>query len=303
MKLFLQETYSYYKSKKGDTMINAGLILEGGGMRGVYTTGALDCLIDNQILFKNIYAVSAGACHACSYVSQQRGRAYSATVNYLNDKRYASISNLLREGNYFAESFVFHEIPDTLIPLDFKALKESKMNLFSVVTNCKNGEAEYILIDDYKADVDVIRASCALPYLSRMIRLGDEYYLDGGLADAIPIVKSIESGNNKNLLILTRDESYLKSKNRASMINKIKYRKYPELVHTMNSKHTEYNNTLNIIKDLEDKDKAVIIRPKNPLGVSRLEKDTKKLKILYELGYQDAAEKIEKITTTFSNCN
>ena len=284
-------------------MINGGLVLEGGGMRGIYTAGALDCLIDNNIYFKDIFAVSAGACHACSYVSKQRGRAYKANITYLNDKRYASFRNLIKEGNYFAEDFVYHEIPDSLIPLDFDAMENSGMNFYAAVTNCRSGEAEYHLVKNYGSGAEIVRASSALPYLSKEIKLGNEMYLDGGISDAIPILQSIKSGNERNLIILTRDKEYIKPKNKAAALHKIRYKKYPKLADAMNSKHLEYNNTLSFINELEFSGKAAVIRPKSPPEVSRLERNTKKLKNLYEQGYKDASEKLNEITTIMTDCN
>ena len=284
-------------------MFDAGLVLEGGGMRGIYTAGALDCLIENNIYFRDIFAVSAGACHACSYVSKQKGRAYKANITYLGDKRYASFRNLLKEGNYFAENFVYHEIPDSLIPLDTDEMKNSGMNFYAAVTNCRTGEAEYLLVEDYDTGAEIVRASSALPYLSKEISLGDDLYLDGGISDAIPILHSIKSGNEKNLIILTRDKEYIKPKSRASALNKIRYRKYPKLTEAMNSKHSEYNNTLSLIRVLEASGRAAVIRPKSPPEVSRLEKNTNKLKNLYEQGYKDASEKLTEITTIMTDCN
>ena len=193
-------------------MINSGLIIEGGGMRGVYAAGVLDFFMEKNIYFNDCYAVSAGSCHAASYYSKQIGRSLKVTLDYINDKRYCSINSLIKTGDIFGVEMLYDLIPNELELYDYDTFNKFKGNFYSVVTNCKTGKAEYIKIKDMKKDIIAVRASSSLPLLSRIVEINGENYLDGGISDSIPIKKSIEDGHKKNVVILTRDKTYRKSK-------------------------------------------------------------------------------------------
>lgn len=271
-------------------MYDAGLILEGGGMRGVYTAGVLDFFLDKNLWFKGCYAVSAGAGNACSYLARQRGRAYAVNVNYLDDKRYMGVSSLLRTGDLFGADMLYRIIPDELCPIDYQAFADNESRLYAVVTNCETGQAEYIPIKDLKTDLIYVRASASLPIVSRMVEAGGKKYLDGGVSDSIPIKKSIADGNRKNVLVLTRDSSYRKQPGGMTRIIRAKYRKYPALVEQIESRFRHYNETLDFIAREESRGRAFVIRPKKPVAISRTEKDREKLRALYEEGYNDAED-------------
>ncbi len=269
-------------------MYKGGLVLEGGGMRGVYTAGVLDFFIDKDIFFENIYGVSAGICHACSYLSKQRNRAYRVMVDYLDDKRYASFYSLVTTGDYFGVKMIYDEIPNELYPYDKETFEKYKGNLYSVVTNMNTGKAEYIKLKDMDKDLIYVRASSSLPLLSRIVKVGDKEYLDGGIADSIPIKRAMEGGNKKNVVVLTQPKEYRKSKNKLLPVMKIKYKKYPNFVDAMANRHINYNNTLDMIEKEEKNGNVFVIRPSESLNITRLEKNKDKLESLYNLGFNDA---------------
>lgn len=276
-------------------MKEAGLILEGGGMRGVYTAGVLDFFLDKDFIFKNVYGVSAGSCHACSYLSHQRGRAFAISVDYLEDPRYCSIQSLIKTGDLFGAEMCYHTIPDELNPYDYDTIDQFEGNFYAVVTNVKTGKAEYIPIKDSRRDIIAIQASSSLPLLSRNVPIGDQEYLDGGIADSIPIRRSIKDGNKKNVLILTRDPSYRKGPNKLLPVMDHRYRQYPNLVKAIARRHLVYNKTLDFIHQEVEKGNAFVIQPKRPVELGRIEKNKEKLKALYDEGYADAQESYEQL--------
>lgn len=282
---------------KKDTMYEAGLVLEGGGMRGLYTAGVLDFFIDKGIYFRNCYGVSAGATQGCSYLSKQKGRAYRIFTKYMNDKRYASFGNLLKEGNYFGKDFSLKMIPDELEPYDHETFVNSGANFYAVASNCRTGEPAYLKVEDTRREVDMdkIWASCSLPLLSKNVHIEGEEYLDGGVADSIPVVKALRDGNKKVVLVLTRDSSYRKEPNKLMPIIKLKYKSYPKLIELMEKRHRIYNKTLKRIEKFEKEGKIFVIRPKSVVEIGRLEKDTKKMKALYNVGYKEAKESFDKL--------
>ena len=276
-------------------MIEAGLVVEGGGMRGVYTAGVLDYFMEKNLYFDDCYGVSAGACHISSYVSKQIGRSIKVTLDYINDKRYCSINSLIKTGDMFGVEMLYDLIPNKLELYDYDTFNKFKGNFYSVVTNCKTGKAEYIKIKDMKKDIIAVRASSSLPLLSRIVEINGKEYLDGGITDSIPIKKSIKDGHKKNVVILTRDKTYRKSKPKFLSFFKLKYKKYPNLVKAIENRYKMYNETLDFIEEEKAKNKVFIIQPKLPVKISRIEKDKDKLKALYNQGYEDAKEIYEDL--------
>ena len=276
-------------------MIEAGLVVEGGGMRGVYTAGVLDYFMEKNLYFDDCYGVSAGACHISSYVSKQIGRSMKVTLDYINDKRYCSINSLIKTGDMFGVEMLYDIIPNKLELYDYETFNKFKGNFYSVVTNCKTGKAEYIKIKDMKKDIIAVRASSSLPLLSRIVEINGKEYLDGGITDSIPIKKSIKDGHKKNVVILTRDKTYRKSKPKFLSLLKFKYKKYPNLVKAIENRYKIYNETLDFLEEEKAKNKVFIIQPKLPVKISRIEKDKDKLKALYNQGYEDAKELYEDL--------
>ncbi len=276
-------------------MIEAGLVVEGGGMRGVYTAGVLDYFMEKNLYFDDCYGVSAGACHISSYVSKQIGRSIKVTLDYINDKRYCSVNSLIKTGDMFGVEMLYDIIPNKLELYDYDTFNKFKGNFYSVVTNCKTGKAEYIKIKDMKKDIIAVRASSSLPLLSRIVEINGKEYLDGGITDSIPIKKSIKDGHKKNVVILTRDKTYRKSKPKFLSLLKFKYKKYPNLVKAIENRYKIYNETLDFLEEEKAKNKVFIIQPKLPVKISRIEKDKDKLKELYDQGYEDAKELYEDL--------
>lgn len=282
-------------------MIETGLIIEGGGMRGVYAAGVLDYFMEQNLYFRDCYAVSAGSCHACSYYSKQIGRSLKVTLDYINDKRYCSINSLIKTGDMFGAKMLYDTIPNELNIYDYDTYNKINANFYSVVTNCDTGEAEYIKIKDMKKDIIAIRASSSLPLLSRIVEFNGGRYLDGGIADSIPIKKSIEDGHEKNVVILTRDINYRKPKNSLIPLFKIKYKNYPNLLKSIERRHEIYNGTLDFIEEERKRNNVFVIRPKNPVNIGRLEKDKIKLKAIYDQGYNDAKESFGSLLEFLKN--
>ena len=281
-------------------MFNAGLILEGGGMRGVYVAGVLDFLLENEIFFANNYGVSAGVCHACSYLSRQHGRAAKTVLDYAGDPRYASFRSFIKTGDFFGVKMVYDDVPNIYLPFDYSSFAAKPERLTAVLTDCETGKAVYKDVDELRHGIDIIRASSSLPLLSRMVRLDDgRDYLDGGIADSVPLAHSISEGNRKNLVILTQHRGYQKSKNSMMPLVRAKYRKYPALVQAIETRHLRYNEALALIEDEDREGHAFVIQPKAPVEIGRLEKDAAKLEALYRQGCEDTAEVIGEIKSFF----
>ena len=269
-------------------MAKTGLVLEGGGMRGVFTAGVLDFFLEKGLTFDNIYGVSAGACHACSYISGQKGRALGISVDYLPDPRYCSMRSFLKTGDFFGVKFCYDTIPNQLDPVDYNAALRYPGRFYAVVTNCRTGKAEYMEARDMRKNIRAIQASASLPLLSRMVNIGGQKYLDGGIADSIPLTKSMADGNEKHVLVLTQMASYRKQPNRMMPAIRARYRHWPKLVQALGDRHIRYNRTLEQVARQEAAGNAFVIRPQAPSGIGRIEKDPAKLRALYKAGYEEA---------------
>lgn len=284
-----------------EEMENTGLVLEGGGMRGMYTTGVLDYFIEKNLYFKNCYGVSAGACQCCSYLSKQKGRAKDVVLEYINDDRYASLKNLLTTGDYFGKDFSLKTIPDELILYDYDTYLNQTSNFYAVATNLETGKAEYLKVEDMKKDMDKIWASSSLPLMSRIVEIDGKKYLDGGVSDSIPVMKSIRDGNRKTVVVLTRDSNYRKSESRLISVIRHRYKEYPKFVRAMELRHIRYNKTLAAINRLAQEGKIFVIAPKEKVEVGRLEKNTGVLEELYWKGYEDAKESYDNLLKYLHN--
>lgn len=272
-------------------MYQAGLVLEGGGMKGIYTAGVLEFFLDKEIEFSSCYGVSAGACHLCSFLSKQKKRAYRVAVNYLDNKKYCGAFSLLTTGDLFGADMCYDLIPNYLDPYDFEAFDRYEGKAYAVVTNIRTGEAEYIQLKDMHEDIQAVRASSSMPLVSRKVKIGDEYYLDGGISDSIPIRKSIADRNEKNVVILTKETDFRRKTESHMALIKARYARYPKVYELMKERDKQYNKTLDYLKEQEKEGKAFIFRPKKKSPVGRVEKDRSKLDALYEEGYEDAQER------------
>ncbi|GAB1614186.1 MULTISPECIES: patatin-like phospholipase family protein [Mammaliicoccus] len=271
---------------------DTGLILEGGGMRSMYTAGVLDFFIKEDIYFEYNIGVSAGASMAASYISRQFRRNHRVTAKYIKDKRYLSLSNYIKRKELFGMDFVYHYIPTYLEPFDFEKFDQAEEKFVVVTTDCETGEAVYFDKNDTKGSLlTALEATSSLPLMANPVQYKGHTLLDGGIVDPIPIKKSIEEGYTKNVLILTRPKGYRKTPSRFSKVFRMKA--YPKVNHLMELRYKHYNKTLDWIEEEEDKGNIFVIRPTNTLAVDRVEKDPRKLDALYREGYADA-EKIYK---------
>ena len=276
-------------------MYQAGLVLEGGGMKGIFTAGVLDFFLDKGIGFSSCYGVSAGACHLCSFLSKQRGRAYAVGVDYLEDKNYCSVSSLLRTGDLFGVKMCYDDIPNRLNPYDYDAFDAYQGRAFAVVTNIETGRPEYLRLRDMHRDIAAVRASASLPLVSRNVNINGKLYLDGGLSDSVPIMHSILDGNRRNVVVLTKEVGYRRKPSRHLELVRISYAKYPKIYELMANRHIAYNQMLDYLEQQEKNGQAFVIRPQRKSDVSRVEKDKEKLRLLYEEGYREAEQSYERL--------
>lgn len=272
-----------------------GLILEGGGLRGIFTAGVLDFFLEKNIEFDNCIAVSAGACHASSYLSKQHGRAKRVSVDYLKNKNYASFYNLFKTGDFFGADFVYNKIPNELDPIDNETFKKNPVKFEAVITNCETGNAEYKEIKDFDIDTIYIRASSSLPFLSKIVEIDGNKYLDGGISDSIPLKKSFENKNEKHVVVLTRPKNYRKKSSISKYFAKLFYSKYNNFIKQMETRGSRYNEVLEEINKLENEGKIFVIRPQEDLDLGRIEKNKKKLEKVYKIGYNQAKKQYEEL--------
>lgn len=271
-------------------MYKAGLVLEGGGMKGIYTAGVLDYFLEKGIEFESCYGVSMGACLLCSYISKQHKRGFRVATDYLEDKNYCGFYSLLRTGDIFNADMCYNRIPNELDLYDYETAHAYKGKAYAVITDVETGQPVYYPLKDYYKDIVAVQASASMPLVSRMVELDGKKYLDGGVADCIPIMKSLKDGNRKNVVIMTKEEGYRREPFPMLGLSKVRYHKYPHLVHDLAIRHTRYNRTLDFLEKEQARENVFVIRPKYPSGVGRLEKSKEKLEVLYKQGYEDAKE-------------
>lgn len=276
-------------------MYQAGLVLEGGGMKGAYTTGVLDFFLEKGIAFSRVYGVSAGAIHMMSYLSKQKKRSINIGIKYAGDKRYCSVESLLRTGDIFNVDMCYNLIPRKYDPFDNATYMRYPGKAYAVVTNIETGKPEYLRVKDGFADLVKVRASASLPLVSRNVEIDGKLYLDGGISDAIPIQKSILDGNDRNIVILTKEVGYVRQPSSQLGLIKMRYRKFPKVYELMKQRHTAYNDTMDFLRRQQENGQAFVIQPKKPSDVGRLEKDPKKIEALYMEGYQDAEDCYEQM--------
>ena len=263
-----------------------GLVLEGGAMRGMYTAGVLDTFLDKDFWVDGIISVSAGALFGVNYPSRQKGRAIRYNKKFISDNRYISFKSLLSTGNIVNKDFAFYEVPFKYDVFDNKTFKESDIDFYVAVTNLQTAQAEYVKLIDPLAQMEVLRATSAMPYVSRPVEIGGIPYLDGAIADSIPVEQMQKLGYDKIIVILTRTLDYRKSKP-MTWIAKWFYRHYPHFVDAVNQRYAMYNRQFENVIKLAEKGDIFVIRPSVDLKIKRIEKDPNKLQAMYELGIKD----------------
>lgn len=276
--------------------MKTGLILEGGAMRGMFTAGVMDVMMENDIVFDGAIGVSAGAAFGCNYKSKQIGRAARYNMKYCDDKRYCGIGSLIKTGNIFSTDFAYGEVPMKKDIFDFYTYKNNPMEFYVVCTDIESGKAVYHRYDDFSDHgFDWIRASASMPLVSEIVEIDGVKMLDGGVADSIPLKYFESIGYDRNVVILTRPGDYRKKKNNIIPLIKLKYKKYPEFVKAMEERHIKYNETLEYIAAEEQKGNVLVIRPDEALPVGRIEKNRDNLKAAYEIGRNTAIRKLDKV--------
>lgn len=262
-----------------------GLVLEGGGMRGVFTSGVLDAFMKHDLYFRYIVAVSAGACNGMSYVSRQPRRARISNIDYLARYKYIGIRHLVTQGCIFDRELLYDKFPNQLLPFDFDEYFKHAKDFEMVTTNCLTGKAMYLSeTSDRQRSLDIVRASSSLPYVSKIVTVDGIPMLDGGIIDSIPINRAIETGHEHNVVILTRNKGW-RDTGKDRKVPTFIYKNYPRLRVALSHRHVVYNQQIDLIDRLEAEGKITCIRPMRPMEVGRIENDVEKLERLYEEGF------------------
>lgn len=262
-----------------------GLVLEGGGMRGVFTSGVLDAFMKHDLYFRYIVAVSAGACNGMSYVSRQPRRARISNIDYLARYKYIGIRHLVTQGCIFDRELLYDKFPNQLLPFDFDEYFKHAKGFEMVTTNCLTGKAMYLSeTSDRQRSLDIVRASSSLPYVSKIVTVDGIPMLDGGIIDSIPINRAIETGHEHNVVILTRNKGW-RDTGKDRKVPAFIYKNYPRLRVALSHRHAVYNQQIDLIDRLEAEGKITCIRPIRPMEAGRIENDVEKLERLYEEGF------------------
>ncbi|MBM6994013.1 MAG: patatin family protein [Prevotella sp.] len=273
---------------------NTGLVLEGGGMRGVFTSGVLDAFMKHDLYFRYVVAVSAGACNGMSYISRQPRRARISNIDMLAKYDYIGLRHLVTQGCVFDRKLLYDRFPNELVPFDYDEYFRHAQGFEMVTTNCRTGRAEYLAEnEDRQRASDIVKASSSLPYVSKIVEVDGEPMLDGGIVDSIPVMRAIETGHKTNVVISTRNYGFRETGKDRKTPHFI-YKNYPRLRVALSHRIETYNRQLQLVEDLEAQGDIVCIRPQRPMEVRRIEKDTRKLERLYEEGFRLGEEFCEK---------
>ena len=274
--------------------MKTGLVLEGGGVRGIYTAGVLDVFSEEGLRFDGVIGVSAGAIHGCSYLSEQVGRSIRYYKKYCGDPRFMSWQSFVKTGDFVGVDFCYHELPDKLDVYDHEAFRRCGVPFYAVCTNVETGKPEYLQITDMRKQIDILRASASLPYFSRIVEFDGKKYLDGSCTDSIPVEAFQKMGYGRNVVILTRPADYRKKEELRSLPGLV-YRKYPAFAAALRDRHNAYNQTAAKIKMLERSGSIFVIRPEKALQIGRLETNPEKVQEIYDIGRADGLKAMENL--------
>jgi predicted patatin/cPLA2 family phospholipase len=276
--------------------MKTGLVLEGGGMRGLYTAAVLDVFIENNIWVDGVVSVSAGATFGCNYKSKQIGRALRYNLKYCKDPRYNSFRSLIKTGDLFGVEFCYETIPQKLDIFDTETYQKTPVDFYVTCTDVNTGKPVYQLCNKGDAyDINWIRASASLPIVARIVDIDGHQYLDGGISDSIPLEAINNLGYHHNIVILTQPKGYRKQKNPMLPLIKLKMKKYPAVIECMANRHIMYNKELDLVEEYQKLGHTFVIQPSADLHIGRTEKNPQKLQAMYDLGRQDALEKLTEI--------
>ncbi len=267
-------------------MEKSGLVIEGGGMRGIYAAGVLDVMMEQGFSFDGVIGVSAGAIHGCTMVAGQKGRSIRYYKKYCKDKRFMSIWSWIKTGEIVGRDFCYRELPEVLDPFDYDAYEQSGTRFYATCSNVETGRAEYLEVTDMRRQIDIIRASASLPYVSHIVNVDGMKLLDGGCTDSIPVKAFQEMGYTRTVVILTRDETYRK-KPANILPAKLVYRKYPRFIQALKNRYRVYNQTREELGRMEREGKVFVIRPSAVLEIGRMCHDPDEIQGVYETGRQD----------------
>lgn len=270
------------------------LVLEGGALRGIYSAGVLDVFLKKNIFVDAIIGTSAGALFGVNYVSKQKERALRYNKHYCKNKDYMGIYSFLTTGNIMNKEFCFDKLINELDPFDFETYSKSKTKFYATVTNLETGKAEYPEIKDFAKDLEYLRASGSMPIVSKIVEIKGKKYLDGGIADSIPVQKAIEMGFGKIIVVTTRVLEYRKKKSPVWPY-KLLYKDYPKFIERNKNRYMEYNETVENIINLENEGKIFVIRPSQKVKISKIEKNPERIEAQYRVGYNDALNKLEDL--------
>ena len=274
-----------------------GLILEGGSMRCMYTAGVLDTFMEEEIHIDGIIGVSAGALFGCNYFSKQKGRVLRYGTRFCKDLRNMSFLNFFLTGNLVGKKFAYYDVTLKYDLFDNETFIQNNTGYYATVTNVKTGKAEYIEMKDVIKDMEVLRATAAIPFVSQLVELNGNHYLDGGVGDSIPVVQAKKIGYDKLVAVLTRPQGYRKKplSDALQKLLKLKYGKYPEFIKAMLERHIHYNMTIDLIHKMEQKGELFVIRPSQTIDVKTIERDREKLKTAHRLGVNDCRKQLQKL--------
>ena len=278
-------------------MSKIGLVLEGGSMRGMFTAGVLDIFMDENIHIDGIIGVSAGALFGPNYFSKQRGRALRYNQRFCKDRRSMSFLSFLLTGNLVNKKFAYYDITTKYDIFDNETYIKNNTGYYATVTNIETGEAEYLELKDVLNDMEVLRATAAIPILCQIVEINNKKYLDGGVADSIPVLKCKEMGYDKIIVILTRSIEYRKKPLNEKMMKLIKliYKKYPKFIKIMENRYQRYNDTVEMIQKMEENKEIFVIRPTEPIHLKTIERNPDDLKKVYDLGIKDCKNKLNDL--------
>ena len=276
--------------------MKTGLILEGGAMRGLFSAGVIDVMMEHGLTFDVLIGVSAGAAFGCTYKSGQIGRVIRNNTRVARDKRYCSAKSLMTTGNLFNATFCYHTVPNRLDVFDREAFNASPMVFYVVCTDSKTGLPVYHRCDTADDECfEWIRASASMPLVSKPVVLEGKPLLDGGIADSIPLRFMLKNGCKRNVVVLTQPRDYVKSKPSLLPVMKLSLRRYPNLITAMERRHEDYNRSRKLVFSEEKAGGAFVICPREPLPIGRVEHDPDKMRTVYQLGREAAEEKIDDL--------
>ena len=276
-------------------MYKNGLVLEGGGLRAIYTSGVLDAFMENDIEFPYVIGVSAGSCNGVSFLGKDIHRMKDISIGYSGDERYMSIKSMFKNGEYLNSKWIFGELSYDMFPLSYDNFENSNAVLCCVTTNAKTGKPEYFYPTDFRNGCEELRASCALPMATKPVQIGKDFYYDGGLTDSIPLKRAFDDGCEKCVVILTQDKNYIKKPIGHPKAIRRAFKRYPLMAEKILARHEMYNAQRRFVFEQQKLGSAFVICPDKPLNAPTLEKNPQKLREIYNIGYRQGLENIDKV--------